>query len=482
MIVTSPIHTGTLVIGSGPGGAISATLLAEAGREVLMVEEGEDLALNAAPHFSSTEMLMKYRNAGVGVALGQTKLAWVEGCCVGGGSEVNRGLYHRTPGYILNDWRRRYGVEALDQHSLSPHFAACEAVAAVEYARERAPEISNRLLKGSQKMGWHATEAPRLFKYPSRDALVESGKQSMSTTFIPRFRAAGGQLVATTRIHRLRRDGRVWKAEARCRAPDGNWARVDIRAEQVVVACGAVQTPMLLRRSGLRRNIGDTLRFHPMVKVVAEFESPLNRPGDFDPVHQVREFEPRIGMGCSISTPTQLGAALVGRADAWDLVHARGAQMGLYYVQSSGGTARVRHLPGFADPLVRVRFGSDELEQLAAGLARLAEVLFAAGACRVIPCIPGYPDLHSPADIARLPARLAPADGSMTSVHVFSSCPMGENRDLCATNSFGQVHGVDGLYINDASLLCTPTGVNPQGTVMAIAHRNAVAMLERSRR
>ena len=35
------------------------------------------------------EMLLKYRNAGVGVALGRHKLAWVEGRCVGGGLVEN---------------------------------------------------------------------------------------------------------------------------------------------------------------------------------------------------------------------------------------------------------------------------------------------------------------------------------------------------------------------------------------------------------
>ena len=113
------------------------------------------------------------------------------------------------------------------------------------------------------------------------------------------------------------------------------------------------------------------------------------------------------------------------------------------------------------------------------GLRRLGEALFAAGAQRIYPCLAGYPDLHSPGDLARLPDVLQASDGNMTSVHVFSSCPMGEDRRRTAANSFGKVHGADGLYINDASLLCGPTSVNPQGTVMAVAHRNATEALTR---
>ena len=62
-------------------------------------------------------------------------------------------------------------------------------------------------------------------------------------------------------------------------------------------------------------------------------------------------------------------------------------------------------------------------------------------------------------------------------IHLFSSCPMGENRRLCAADSFGRVHECPGLYIADASLLCTQPSVNPQGSIMAIARRNALKFL-----
>ncbi len=71
------------VIGSGPGGAVTAMLCAEAGKSVLLVEEGQNLPLHWPEHFSRDEILHKYRNAGVNVALGSTQIAYVEGCCVG---------------------------------------------------------------------------------------------------------------------------------------------------------------------------------------------------------------------------------------------------------------------------------------------------------------------------------------------------------------------------------------------------------------
>ncbi|MGH8336705.1 MAG: GMC family oxidoreductase N-terminal domain-containing protein, partial [Gammaproteobacteria bacterium] len=122
-------ETDILVIGSGPGGCVSATEFAGAGLSVLMVEEGEHLSLASTPHFSREEMLQKYRNAGVNVALGKHKLAWVEGRCVGGGSEINRGLYHRVPEYILDSWAKDFQVENIGADQMKPHFQACEAIA-----------------------------------------------------------------------------------------------------------------------------------------------------------------------------------------------------------------------------------------------------------------------------------------------------------------------------------------------------------------
>lgn len=472
------ISTEILVIGSGPGGCVSATEFVRAGRSVLMVEEGRHLPLSATRHFSCDEMLQKYRGAGVGVAMGRPKLAWVEGRCVGGGSEINRGLYHRTPDYILDQWARDYRVERIGPERMAPHFEACEEVAKVQYVPGKASEASRLMERGAQAKGWTTIEAPRLFRYDADDG--RGMKQSMTETFVGRFLALGGQLMPSTRISKIERRADGWLASGYHQQENGEAARLEIRADAIVVACGAVQTPALLRRSGIRHNIGNSLRFHPMVKIVAEFDHDVNDPGDFDPVHQIKEFEPRLGMGCSIAAAPMLGVALSARPDHWAMVGERARRMGIYYVQSAGGAATIRNIPGFAEPLVRIRFAPEELALLGRGLRLLSEAMFAAGAIRIFPCVDGYPDLSGPDDIASLPPSLRAADGAMTSVHVFSSCPMGEDDERTATDSFGKVHGTKGLYISDASLLCTPTVANPQGTVMAVAHRNALEALERN--
>jgi len=463
------------VIGSGPGGAVTAALCAEAGRDVLLLEEGQHLPLESAPHFSREEIIQKYRNAGINLALGRAKIAYVEGRCVGGGSEINRGLYYRTPDTVLEGWRRNYKVEELAPETLRAHFEACEETARVEYLPGPAPAISQRLQEGADHLGWECVEAPRLFSYAKGSSASPGRKQSMSETFVPRFQAAGGRMLAEARASRLRRENGKWRIfveNGQARRP------LDVVANTVFVACGAVETPALLRRSGFTHNIGNRLRFHPMIKVVARFPDELNLPGDLEPVHQIKEFDPRFSMGCSMSKRPALAMAMAPHREFLEEVDRHWSRMAIYYVQNTGGIGTVRNLPGFRSPFVRVRQSHADLAELAEGLRRLCECLLAAGAEVIFPSLPGYPPVRSLEDIASLPESLPPERANTTALHLFSSCPMGEHKELCAADSFGRLRGAENLLIADSSLLCSPTVVNPQGSVMAIAHRNATSFLE----
>jgi len=174
-----------------------------------------------------------------------------------------------------------------------------------------------------------------------------------------------------------------------------------------------------------------------------------------------------------------LALALAGNPQMRGRIAADAARMGIYYVQNGTGHARVRGLPYARDPLVSVRHEGAELEDLYDGLKHLVRALFAAGAEAVQPCLTGFPMLRSAEELATLPQRLPRKAAMLTSVHVFASCPMGEERRLSAADSWGRVHDGDGLRIADASLMCGPTIANPQGSVMAIAHRNALHAIER---
>jgi len=462
------------VIGSGPGGAITACLLAEAGRDVLLIEEGPYHELESCRPFSREEMVQKYRNGGQTVALGKNKVAYVEGRCVGGGSEINSGLYHRTSPDILEVWRREFSVEAISEKDLAPHFEACERDLSVSSMPGSVPAASLRLHQGATRLGWKSIEVPRWFHYT--DKRGEGTRQSMTKTFIPRFLRSGGKLLPDARVERLRSDGGRWSI----RGTHSRNGLLRIQADTVFICSGAVQTPALLRRTGIRENIGNSLRLHPTVKVVARFPETVNSAQMGVPVHQVKEFAPRLSFGCSISTPPYLALGLLDHPTRAQRVHDDWPKMATYYAMIAGqGRGTVRTLSNFHDPLVRYNLPDPDRLDLADGLRKLSQILFESGATEIYPGLTGCPYLSGPDDLKRLPEILPVGLGNLMTIHLFSSCPMGEDKSKCPVNSFGQLRGFKNLFIADASLLCTAPGVNPQGSVMAFARRNVLHFLGR---
>jgi len=466
-----------LAIGSGPGGAVTAALLAEHGRDVVMLEEGAHWPPGSDQLFGIDEMAQKYRCGGLNPALGKPAVAFVEAKCVGGGSEINSGLYHRTPDAVLEQWRQDYEVQGVSPKEMEPHFAACETAVSVCRTPGLTPLASRKLEEGANHLGWRAMEIPRWVRYdgaPGPDGYPSGTRQSMTRTFVPRATAAGCRLAPRVRAQRIEKTSGGWKVHVKGEAGAGV-----IRANAVFVCAGAVQTPAILRHSGFSRNIGDSLAMHPTVKVVARFDEEVNYAQLGVPVHQVKEFSPRMSFGCSISSPPYLALAMADHPDYEGEVR-RWPQMAVYYAMITGpAVGRIRSLPGCDDPLIRYSLGPADWRDLATGLRRLCKLLLAAGARELYPSIRGAPRICSEEDLIRIPATLPPERTSVMTIHLFSSCPMGESRRRCAVDSYGRVHEAQGLFVNDASLICTAPGVNPQGTVMALARRNALHFLGR---
>jgi choline dehydrogenase-like flavoprotein len=407
--------------------------------------------------------------------MGANKVAYVEGCCVGGGSEINSGLYHRTPPEILAAWRKDFRVDALTESDLRPHFEACEHDVSVSLLPGAAPAASLKLHEGATRLGWKSLEIPRWFRHTSEPGAPAQGKrQSMTETFIPRFLRAGGKLLPRTRVDRIHQDGGQWSITAF--HPVSGPLRIQV--ETLFICGGAVQTPALLRRSGITQNIGNRLRLHPTVKVVAQFPEAVNSAQMGVPVHQVKQFSPRLSFGCSISNPPYLALGLLDHPDPTRNLSETWPHLATYYAMITGqGSGTVRSLPGFRHPLVRYQLTEADRRDLADGLRKLSQALFEAGATTLYPGVTRAHKFSAPDELSRIPAALPSGLASLMTIHLFSSCPMGEDTARCATDSFGRVHGFKNLFVADASLLCTAPGVNPQGSVMAVARRNVLRFL-----
>lgn len=475
------IHTEIAVVGSGPGGAVTAALLAESGREVSLIEEGSYRPLESCEPFSAQEMIQKYRCGGQTPAMGKPKVAYVEGRCVGGGSEINSGLYHRTPPEILEQWRKQYQVERLEESDLTSFFEANEQDLTVATIPGKTPAGSRKLHEGAIAKGWKSQEIPRWFAFDGGvdpEGVPTGHRQSMTRTFIPRFEKAGGRILSQTTVLKFRRVNDRWEIQAI--GPNGK--RLNIESSSLFVACGATQTPALLQRSGFGSKPGSTLFLHPTVKITTRFADDINHEIPAVGVHQVKHFSPRLSFGCSIGSKPYLALGLLDSRHYPSHLDQNWRQMAIYYAMITGsGHGSVRQLPGFHDPLVRYSLSHEDLSDLADGLRKLGEILFESGAVELQPSISGFPAIHSRDELSRIPKFLPRNLTNLMTIHLFGSCPMGEDRKRCVTNSFGAVHGTSGLFLADASLLCTAPGVNPQGSIMAIVRRNTMEWLDRNR-
>lgn len=467
------IRCQVLVIGSGPGGSITASTLAARGKDVLLLEEGPNLRTDSCSQFSADEIAQKYRSGGLNPALGKPSIPFAEGCCVGGGSEINSGLYHRTPAEVLQHWRAAYQVRNLEEKDLAPHFEFCESVLHVQLNPGRVSVAAEKLKAGADRLGWKSKEVPRWYKYSepaSPERKAEGKRQSMSETFIPAFLNAGGRLLSGCRAEKLTWENSRWSVAA-VRGRD----TVRIDAEVVFVCAGAVQTPALLRRSGIRNNIGNSLAMHPTVKVAAVFDEQINFLEPEVPAHQITEFSPRICIGCSVSSRAYLALAMTDYPELYRTVRPYQTQMAIYYAMIQGpATGTVRNVPFSTAPLVRYPLTRENMKSLSEALRHLCRAMFAAGANAVYPSLSGLTPLRNEAELDRIPEELPASNTNLMTIHLFSSCPMGEDLKRCAVDSFGKIHGHTNLFVNDASLLCAAPGVNPQGTIMGIARRNAV--------
>ena len=144
---------------------------------------------------------------------------------------------------------------------------------------------------------------------------------------------------------------------------------------------------------------------------------------------------------------------------------------------TSEGRGTIRSLPSFRDPLVRYALTETDRRNLSDGLRKLAQILFTSGATELFPNLTRGPVLRGDNCLSKISDVLPDGLANLMTIHLFSSCPMGEDKSKCATDSFGRVHGFKNLFVNDAGLLCTAPGVNPQGSIMAIARRNALKFL-----
>jgi choline dehydrogenase-like flavoprotein len=485
------VECGVVIVGSGAGGATMAAELADAGVDVVIVEEGGYHPTESFTAHTGRALRTLYRDGGLGLALGKPPVLFSEGRCVGGSTVVNGGMSWRTPGRVLRRWAEEDGIAAISERDMEPHFAKVESRISVAPQDPETIGDDMRLLKaGADAKGWKIIPNLRNQLHCAGTNNCTNGcptgaKRSMLVTNVPRALASGARLFADCRVERITRNGRaVTGIEGRFVRPGGHGGpRLTVRSAVVVAAGGAVQTPALLARSGLRSRsgrLGRDLSLHPNAKVTAFFDEEVVGWHGVHQAYQVREFADDGILLTAINLPPSL-VALGLPHHGRDL----GQVMGDYnHMITAGcliedtGSGRVRNVPGLG-PQVFYQLADRDAERVVRGIALSAELMLAAGARRILLPFDGAPEVRDRAGLRDLLARPVAAKSiELSTVHLMGTARMSDDPRRGVVDSFGAFRGWPGLLVADASLLPTPIGVNPMETIMALVTRNAQRLIE----
>ena len=465
------IHCHALVVGSGPGGSVVAEQLTQSGIDVVMIEEGEVASSFARTH-PPENLQNLWRNNGLTISFGSIPLSYAEGRCVGGGSEINSAIIQRIPSELLTLWSKQYQIKDFSEKDLSSAYDWAYRIINARISESDQNELSAVMQQGASKLGWKLAPLER-----SDDI---AGRRSMSATLIKSSVQRGLRLISNCLAKKIVCKGRhASYVDAIAVNGAGKKVKVKIYFQDIFISCGAVNTPKLLLASGIRKNIGKALRFHPTLKALALFPRRLNAQNHIIGPHAITEFMPEIRLGCSVFRPGFFGMAL---GEDWkNRSHLIDSMdfCGIYYAMiRASGSGKVISIPGLREPITTYKFTENDFILLKKGLINLARFLFAAGAVEVFPSISGHPGWKNFDQVLSDPfLERFPKNANPFSIHIFSSCPMGEDKSRCATDSYGKIHGYENVYISDASLIPEAPGVNPQGSIMALAYRNSLHYL-----
>jgi len=478
------IDADACVIGSGAGGSVAAAVLAAAGKRVVVLEAARHVAEDrfGGPELAGLADLFLDRG------LTATDDRWIAiraGSAVGGGTIVNWSSSLRIPDAVREEWRADGIGDELDEH-----YDAVETATDVGEDESARNGPNGALERGLRVLGLPSRTIPRNVRGcgecgPCAVGCRSGAKQSALRTFLADACRDGAEILDGCDARRiLVRNGR---AEGVVAAVSGG--EITVRAPIVALAGGSLRSPAVLIRSGIAEGTaGRNLLIHPVAAVAGVHEEIV---------------DPWAGVPQSVMSDAfaQVDGAYGFRLEA-SPAHPGLLASGLPWQSSRqhfDGMAEMRHTapflaivrdrtPGqvdlYRDGTVRIRYGvgRPERELLKRGMVELARIHVAAGARRIL-------TLHTPilemrggdsldAFTSEIERRdVAPNRILLFSAHQMSSCRIGADPRTSVADPDGQVRGVHGLFVTDASAFPSASGVNPMLTVMALARRTALRII-----
>ncbi|MBK5229874.1 MAG: GMC family oxidoreductase [Thermoleophilia bacterium] len=476
------VRADVCVIGTGAGGAIAAKELAEGGMSVVMVEDGDYHTTDDLTARPREMMSLLYRDAAQTITLGNAPIVLPQGQAVGGTTLINSGTCFRTPTAVLEAWAREFGLD-IDATTLDPFFRRVEReINVAQIPAEIAGENARIVQRAADALGWSGDYLFRNARGCVGSGVCPSGcptsaKQHTAITYVAKAWNAGATTYAGCCAQRvLIDDGRARGVEA----TTSGGGRLTVEAGIVIVACGAIQTPLLLMKQGLTGRsgqLGHNLTIHPATAVLALMDQIVDMAVGVPQSYYIDEFAHEGIMLEGAAGPPEYVATLLpfsGERHREMMLNYRNiAQFGLMVSEVSRGRVFSR---GRQSAIVYNVLPPD-VAAIKRGIELLAQLYTEAGARRILLPLRRLPEI-APGDIDTLRRTdLSPMDFKLMAFHPLGTARAHADPAHGVVDGDLAVHGHEGLYIADGSVVPTPLGVNPQQTIMTLATRLAYHLL-----
>ena len=497
------------VIGSGPGGAVSAATLAQAGFKVLLVEKGpfipqEDInfrVLDMSNRFGHVETTSGYRTV------------LYQGTAVGGSSMIFGAVAMKPKQFVFDEWREKSGIEEANADTLEPHY---RHVAEVMSVTKQTRDLENRpnavVREMAQALG-KPDDLVLVNRYTQACAgigLCNFGcgvdlKGNMSNSFLPLALATGNLTILSdceARVVVGAEANGSWTASGVAvsprDAPNGSATQpMVIRARRVVVAAGAFfSSALLLRSPGFpnRQSIGQKVYLQPHAQIFALFDGPMTmhgtvQNGQYVPYNGVPAIYNFLGFLrehhfwwlASILYPASLASfvSYLPPQEHFEIMRQYHRTMSLTVtVKDDPAKSRIVLKDGRAQ--LNFEESKRDIESFRRCFVNAAKGLLAVGARRVFLPLLRPPVIEKPSHLERIEhLKFTYNDLISYSDHTSGGNQFGADARRGVTDSSGLVFGTTNVYVADSSLFPTAPGVNPSWTIMALARHVATGMLAR---
>ncbi len=498
------------VVGSGAGGSVIADRLSTAGLDVVVLEQGE---YETPETFMQSELRMMQKLFLQSGTASSKDLSFVllAGRGAGGGTTVNWNTCLKPPDRVRREWSEQYGLSEAAGPVFSSYLDGVWRDLRVN-DRESQRNPNNQVLwDGCKALGYREGSD---YAVIHRNAVgcdercdfctygcIYACKQSTGMNYLPRAYQKGARFLFNVRVERVEVEGDRATGVLGMQHSGGVHS-VEVKAKAVVAACGAVETPALLLRSGIRdRNVGNYLRLDPTVAVGGVFDravDPWAGPPQTVSVWKFIDLDGSYHGFWVEAAPAHPG--LFALSIPWAGGRQHKDFMRTSYSRSSASIVLLRErswgrvgVDSDGHPVVTYDLGREDKETLMRGMEETARILAAAGARRVWTA--HSEELSAGSGAAKVTPSELDAFSSeirrrgivynrmmLFSAHLMGSVRMSADPSKGPTSPSGELHSVKNLFIGDASVFPTTPAVNPMVSIMAFAHGTAESIIKAVRK